>query len=187
MITDVNILLDHITGRKLPLPTYGRQSIDLSRVVTVAEDLGATCAYFPVIEVLAHNNLAQAVAETYPQKPNYELRRFTEIKRDDLHAFLDTLSERDPEIPPNDFQALREQFEAKPVNMKECIGRDKEPIPDGEDLEIMLKAEQLTEGTAFVLSRDGHFTCYEDELSDWLGIQVIGPEEIHSLDLEWRE
>lgn len=183
----MNIVLDHVSGRELPFSDYGRQAIDLSRVIEVAKERGAICAYFPVIEELAHNNLTEALAETYPQKSNYKLEKWTERKRDDLDDFLDTLSRRNPEIPPNEVQTLREHFEGNPVDMKECIGREKDPIPDDEDLRIMLMAEKLTDGTAFVLSRDGHFTCYEEQLSDWLDIQVVGPEEIHSLDLEWSD
>lgn len=165
----------------------GSQRIDFHEILRVAQQLGATGVYFPRMETLARNNLPQAIQKSRPNASRRKQKRFLEKARDLLDQLLDDMAEANPPSPREAIDETRDWIRDNKRDLSMLVsGGDKDPIPEDEDLEIMVKASNLDSRRVFLLSMDSHFIGYADLLESRWNFQVIDPRQRPTLSQEWR-
>lgn len=182
----MNIFLAHASGGPIRT-TMGSQRVDFHEVIQVAQIGGATAIYFPRMERLAYNNLADAVRQTHPGVGPYKLRQFVGKAKGLLEELLEEMELEDPPSPKEEIDAARRLFQENQRDLSGLVsGRRKDPIPEDEDLEIMVKASGLEAETVYLLSMDAHFVGYADLLEERWGFQVVDPRDRPMIAQEWR-
>jgi hypothetical protein len=104
-----------------------------------------------------------------------------------LSGLVGALDRENPPFQPAEIDAARKAFEAEPRDLSALLGgRGKDPIPDKNDLQIMVQARKLcVSGAATVISNDAHFWSYEDKLQAWWGLHVIRTGHLPERLIEW--
>lgn len=163
------------------------EAVDLARVLAWGRRAGVRLVVLPVVQDEAAYRLFDAVEGAAPRANPYERRRLYGSADHRLEGILGSLDRADPPWQQEELDEARKRFEAEPRDLGALLGgRAKNPIPDPNDLQIMVQARKLAGGaTAFVISNDAHFWGYEDRLAAWWGLGVVRTGLLPEMLREW--
>lgn len=137
----------------------------------------------PVVEQESRRNLSTAVAEIFPNKDFLTLRRMQLMAATRLEQLVSLCDKDDPPVSQEEIAAARKIFEAEKRDLRGLVtGKVKEPIPDENDLRIMIQCGKLATGPrVLIVTRDAHFLGYPDIIEREWRAKVLSSAD---LDLE---
>lgn len=143
--------------------------------------------YFPKIKEFSFRNLPKAVDElvkkraTRRYKNTYSLYKKAERKLERL--FDKKLTCFEESCSEYDLRFCRAFF--KKHAKKLSVHREKDPIPEEEDMVILVSTSKQPWNRKGILSDDAHFTDYKDEIHERYKVEVIPMKELNQIMISW--
>lgn len=83
--------------------------------------------------------------------------------------------------------SARLQFRENARDLSRLVtGREKDPIPEDPDLQILVQASKLEPKPVMIVTKDSHFIGYTDLIEEWYQIVVIDAVRLPLVLDEWR-
>lgn len=155
----------------------------LDPVLGFLEEVGASAIYFPVVAEEAGDNLLEVVQDVHDRPSLKTQHDLFKKAKGRLDKILAGMIERNPSLRSDELEDLRDRFRDLDRDLPPFV--DKGPIPEDNDMRIMLKASKLDVNRVFMLSRDQHFLAYADVLKDQMDIHVIDGRNLPFLAQRW--
>lgn len=151
--------------------------------------LGARLTNIPLISREVTQRIPSAISERAPAGTSFhKLRKWQELataRWKQLEGLAETV---DPQFEPSEIDSARQFFRQNARNLNHLVtGRDKNPIPEDSDIEIMIQLSKLQPRPVFVVSRDAHFVGYSDLLGPAYGLEVVEALRLPLILQEWRQ
>jgi len=144
--------------------------------------------YFPVIKELSFRNLSKAVDDLMRKRvqkrfrDTFKLYKKAERKLEKLFNSKLTLLEEN--CTNSDLNACKAFFKK---NIKKLSVRlRKSPIPEEEDMVILISTSKQTWNRRGILSDDAHFTGYKEEIYREYKVEVIPMRELNQIMISWK-
>lgn len=162
----------------------GTEHLILDPVLDYCDEIGVDTYIFPWVIDRGETHLLDALREAHGKRNLREQNRLYQRAKERLDNLANRFTTKDPSVNKQEVDDLRGRFKALDLNLPPIAQKD--PIPENEDLEIMLKSSKLPAENTFVISRDRHFLAYKDQLKEWYDLAVVDGRELPFIANRWR-
>ncbi len=144
--------------------------------------------YFPIIKELSFRSLSKAVDDLLRKRAQkrfrdtFKLYRKAEKKLEKLFGSKLILLEEN--CTNSDLNACKAFFKGNTKKLSVC--RRKSPIPEEEDMVILISTSRQLWNRRGILSDDTHFTDYKDEIYREYEVEVIPMKELNQIMVSWK-
>ncbi|WP_456329215.1 hypothetical protein [Archaeoglobus sp.] len=138
---------------------------------------------------MSERNLQRALNELLSRR-NVKLRHYRYYKvldkiREKLKKlFEEKLTEFSQSCSDKELNNCKAFFEQ---NKKELsTNRPKNPIPEDEDIIILISTAKQSWSRKGILSDDAHFTDYRNEIYSYYSVEIIPMKELNQIMISWK-
>ncbi len=145
--------------------------------------------YFPIIREMSERNLPKALNELFRQR-NVKLREYHYYKALDRvriklkKLFDEKLTELDQSCSDNELSYCRAFFGQ--IKKRLSTKTPKNPVPEDEDIIILISTTKQPWERKGILSDDSHFTDYKEEIYDQYKIEILPMKDLNQIMISWK-
>lgn len=137
---------------------------------------------------MAERNLTRAInnlleARRRKLKPEERYRVELKLKEKMKKLFDKKLKKFEESYTEKELEQIRAFFEEHAKKLS--VQRQKDPIPEDEDLIILLSTKKLEADRKAILSDDAHFTDYREEIFNEIAVEIIAMKDLMQEMKSW--
>lgn len=153
---------------------------------------GVQVGYFEFIMKEAYSNIIRAVhdlADRVGVRSYYKRDKLVEKGVANLDRLRARTSELEAQWTTDEIEEARQFFMDNEVNVQETLNlqRPKSNIPEDNDLRLLVCSHHLSCKTGYILSDDGHFLAYKDQISrSKYDVEILDTKECNQNAIAWK-